>query len=326
MVARLHHFLPQCYLKGFARNRSKKSALFAMDAKVGRTFETTPRRVAVERDFNRIDVIGTAPDEVETQMAQFEGKLDKALEKIIERRSFLDESDRIMVLNFIALAAIRNPRMRENMRSAQEQTAKIILDLSLASRERWEDQMQQMREAGHPTAGTSVTYEEVKDFHERGEYSVSIDRTRHILREFSTAEAVLPLLFQRKWCLLKAPPGSGAIITSDHPVCLIWTNAGEQRNSVGPGLGSRNADLLFPLSKDLGLLGRFEGNESEYDISPYQAAAFNGTVASFAGRQVFACNDRFVYVMRPGAAPKRAAKLFDEPGFGRRSPAATARQ
>jgi hypothetical protein len=45
--------------------------------------------------------------------------------------------------------AIRNPRHRENIRSFHELTSEIILDLATATKERWNDQLQQMKEAGY---------------------------------------------------------------------------------------------------------------------------------------------------------------------------------
>jgi hypothetical protein len=316
-LARLHHYVPRCYLKGFARNRNKNSKLFVIDAKVRRSFESTPRNLAAERDFNRIDASGIAPDVIENQLAPFEAKLDKALERIIELRSFDDQSDRTIVINLIALLAIRNPRLRENMRRAQEQSARVVMELVLSSRERWEAHMRQMHDAGYPEAGIGVSYEEMKAFNESDKYRLEMNQTRHIAREFLVAQEVLPLLMQRKWSLLRAAPNSGGIITSDHPVCLMWANPRERHGFYGPGLGTVATELLFPISKDLALFSRFEGDECAYDASDYQVAAFNGAIACFAERQVFAENDRFVYVMREGVAPRRGSQLLNEPGFTR---------
>jgi hypothetical protein len=72
--ARKHHYVPQCYLKGFARNRSKKAQLFVVDSSVKRAFITTPQNVATERDFNRIDIDGEDPNLIESSYAEFESK------------------------------------------------------------------------------------------------------------------------------------------------------------------------------------------------------------------------------------------------------------
>jgi hypothetical protein len=222
------------------------------------------------------------------------------------------------LIRFIALLAVRNPRLRETMRQAQQRTAKMIMDLALASRERWEAQMEQMRAAGYPDAGLRVSYEEMKAFHESNNFCVEIDRTRQIARELSVSEQVLPLLLLRHWSLLKAGAGSGGFITSDHPVCLMWANPAQRGGFYGPGLGLPETELLFPVSKELGLLGRFEGDEREYDVNAYAVAAFNGAVACFAERQVIAEHNGFRYVMRSGLQPRGASDLLSEPGFTHR--------
>ncbi|MFZ3064317.1 MAG: DUF4238 domain-containing protein [Nitrospirota bacterium] len=56
MTARHHHYLSQCYLKGFTKGDSKKSKLTVIDFREKKLFETTPRNVGGIRDFNRIDI------------------------------------------------------------------------------------------------------------------------------------------------------------------------------------------------------------------------------------------------------------------------------
>ncbi|RZI39825.1 DUF4238 domain-containing protein [Herbaspirillum sp. HC18] len=71
--ARNHHWVPQCYLKGFAKSRGKSAKLFVIDAIERKTFQTIPRNVASERDFNKIEVDGVDPNHIESGYAHFEG-------------------------------------------------------------------------------------------------------------------------------------------------------------------------------------------------------------------------------------------------------------
>jgi hypothetical protein len=71
-MARNHHWVPQCYLKGFSKGWSKNSQLHVVDAVAQRQFMTLPRNVASAQDFNRIDIEGVAPDHIETSLAKFE--------------------------------------------------------------------------------------------------------------------------------------------------------------------------------------------------------------------------------------------------------------
>jgi hypothetical protein len=64
-TARQHHFLPQFYLKGFAKQNGKVWQTWALDLKEKRQFQTNIKKVAKIRDFNRIDVKDQPPDAIE---------------------------------------------------------------------------------------------------------------------------------------------------------------------------------------------------------------------------------------------------------------------
>src|SRR5437763_189414 len=122
MTARLHHYIPRCYLKGFTATRNKDAQLLVVDVSTRKIFVTTSRNVAAEKDFNRLDIPNIPPDALENDMSKFEGELDAALGRVIESQSFQDPEDRATIFNLIALLAVRNPRGREMMRGFMETT------------------------------------------------------------------------------------------------------------------------------------------------------------------------------------------------------------
>ena len=197
-------------------------------------FVTTSRNIAAEKDFNRLDIPGVPPDALENDLSKFETKLDKALSRIVTTGSFRDVNDRAVIFNAIALFAVRNPRWRETMRGAMERTAQIIMDLTLQTPERYKRVMIGAREAGYLRGKKDVSYEQMKEFHERQQYRVTVPSARQIEREVLQQEKVLPYLFNRKWNVLSASHGQGTFITADHPVCLMWSNPAE-RKATGPG-------------------------------------------------------------------------------------------
>lgn len=214
--ARGHHYISQCYLKRFTRNGSKKSQLWVCDLANGHSFSTVPANVAKERDFNRIE--GLPPGELDNRLGVFERAADKALDMIEQTRTLENFDAWLHVLNLAALFAVRTPRMRESVREFHERVARMMMDVTLAKPERWESSMRQAREAGHLPAESSVTYEQIKDFHDRGEYTLSVSTTHHIGLEFHVFEPVLRTLVSRKWTLYVAAPDSGGFITTDTPV------------------------------------------------------------------------------------------------------------
>lgn len=308
-MSRNHHWVPQCYLKGFTKGRSKKSTLYVTDFETGRQFPTVPRNVAAGRDFNRVEIDGISPDYVESGIAVFEGKLDKALERICREREIKDPEDLNLVLNLIALLAVRNPGMRENVRHGHEQVMKRVMDLTLATKERYESSFARAARAGALDAEDILPYERMREFVDRGEYTISVSTTHHVGQELKLVDAILPLLGQRKWLLARALLGTGGFVTSDHPVILQWADRPMTGKLGGPGFALRGTEVLFTVSHDLALIGTFEGPDGVVDADEKQVALMNGVILGNWQRQVYARDDRFRYRMRDGELRRGADAL-----------------
>ena len=91
---------------------------------------------AAVHDFNRVDADGHPPDAFEKGMAEFEGELGPAIERVKVAGTIDDENDRALILNFMCLLSLRNPQQREIARSFQERVAKHTMKLVLATPER----------------------------------------------------------------------------------------------------------------------------------------------------------------------------------------------
>lgn len=194
---RKHHFISQCYLKGFTVDARKDSPLFAVNLADGSTFRTRPSNVAAERDFNRAEDL--PPGAVENALARFETQVDVALTRIRQCRSIKESDDWMVVLNLAAPFAVRNPRWREIARDASERLSRAIMDLALASPERWESQVREMKADGMIKGEPKATYEQMKKFHEEGNYTVEVATGLHILREFGVHEPILETMAARRW-------------------------------------------------------------------------------------------------------------------------------
>lgn len=307
--ARGHHYISQCYLKRFTRNGNKKSKLWVCNLTNGNTFSTAPANVAKERDFNRI--AGQPPGVLDNRLGIFETQADKALNTIEQSRSLEDFDAWLQVLNLAALFAVRTPRMRENVREFHERVARMIMDVTLAKPERWEAQMRRARKVGHIPVTSKVTYEQAKEFHERGEYTVTVPTTRHIGYEFHVFEPVLRTLVNRKWTLYLAAPDSGGFITTDNPVCLMNTDGAPAtlRRPIGHGL--RGTTVIFPISRHLLAVGTFEDGGSMYTVGREFVANFNTLVMAHADKYVFAADDRFLFSQSVGKPLGRGSDLRD---------------
>lgn len=300
MTARHHHYLSQCYLKGFTKGKSKKSKLIVIDFKQKKKFETTPRNVGGIRDFNRVDIEGLDQNALEAALSEFEGQAATALKKLEADFDFSgDKKD--LILYLIALIAVRSPERREHMRQFQAQVIDQVMGLTLESKERWESQVEK-RKADKPEYESRVTYEEAKEFFDSKKYTIEVAREYHIHMEMVQLEAILPCLYERNWVLVKSTEKSGPFITTDNPVSLTWNEPDTippfYRNS--PGFGMKSTQVYFPVSKDLALIGKFESEDKTIEASKDLVSVLNSTILLNLYKQVYAPKIGFHFYAKDG--------------------------
>jgi hypothetical protein len=219
--ARHHHYIPQGYLRGFAQTRGERQwYVNVTDLDQKRTFTTNLLNVCGERDFMRVEMEGYEPDKLEKEMSKFEAQCVESIRRIAQTGKF-EGDDANHVMNLMALLAVRSPEMRENIRDFHERVAKRTMDLVLAKKERWEGQMRQLRETGEPVH-ENLSYEDMKEFHERGEYEVTVRREYHIGTEFRLMPTVLEEMGKRLWTVYTTDGRQGESVTTNHPVTLTF--------------------------------------------------------------------------------------------------------
>lgn len=286
--ARNHHFVPQFYLKGFAKPRSKDGKLVVFDLKDRKTFVTRTRNVAAKRDYNRVDIEGQDPNVVEGHLAKFEGDADQAFRRIIAARSIDDRDDFSFVLMLIARIVLSNPSFRDQRERLISDMGSMMMRNMVATPERWDAVT---RRAGAELIGDPVAYEEMRATVESGGIVATAARETLIEQEIALWPEILPVLEARKWTLLIAPSGSAGFVTSDRPFSLRWNVEAMNRGSYGVGLGCSETTLVFPISHDLALIGSFEDGAGSSVVDERMVAAVNSTMFFSAMRQVYAQAD-----------------------------------
>lgn len=197
--ARHHHYILQCYLRGFAKGSGKHCRLTVANLRSKNFFETNPRNVGGIRDFNRVQQEGFKPDALENKLSNFEDQVATAIRNVTESLSF-EGDDRIAILYLLALLAVSSPQQRENFRKFSEDVMKQMLGLSLASQERWKRLTREMENAGQGIKN-QLSYEEINAFYHEDKYDLSLNSEYHLELEFTGVDAVLSFLVERKWKL-----------------------------------------------------------------------------------------------------------------------------
>lgn len=318
---RNHHFVPQAYLRGFAKFAPaypKKAQIFVSDLNQRISFTTAVRNVAAIRDFNRIEADDQHPNALEEAYGHLEGSAASAIRRITRTATF-DGEDKIIVLNLVALLAIRNPRFRDNWADFQSRIYKSVAQIMTGTRERFESTARRAEAAKPPEERREIKpedYDNVKALIDSDEYDVVTHRNTHIRLELDTFETILRTLIDRKWILQVATPKAGDFITSDHPVVLRNTHEVPGPFGRAAGHGMRHTMLLFPLTRRTALFGQFEGDDGVIPVGSSIVAQANSMLIDNAKAQVYAYDDSFLYVKSRRLYPGK--DLHNDPETERR--------
>ena len=94
-ASRNHHYIPQCYLRGFLDPSLRKEQLHVIDKIEVRRFVTTPRNVGSQRDFNRVNILGQPIDAAEKLFAEIDGKIARILKDVKENATLPEGVDMV---------------------------------------------------------------------------------------------------------------------------------------------------------------------------------------------------------------------------------------
>lgn len=278
MTARHHHFLSQCYLKGFTADEADEFVA-CVDLQERKHFKSNRRNIGGERDFNKIEITGYAPDFLEKAIGQYiEYPASIAIQNVISTGNFIG-SDRSIILTLMAYFAVRNPYRRNYWDQLIDHLAKVSLSHAARS------------EIGAIINGVEIT-KEFKENYNEDDFIIQNHRHQHIKLELHGINVILPLLFERKWVIVQAPDDLN-FISSDYPVALLWKEP--EKYHASPGFACRDTQIYFPLSKKMALLGDYEMDEIVLCGSKELVADINSNILQFAHRQVYAPAENFYF-------------------------------
>lgn len=293
-IARRHHYLPQAYLAAFTDTGTKDGLLYVLDSS-GARFRSSTKNVAVELDFNRVDINGKPPDIVENELSALEDSATQAILNLNRTNTFPSDDDFSWIINLLCLIAVHNPKLRKSFNRSRELTIHIIGDLLVSNEKTWTHHLKKAQDAGY-IGETSISFEEMKKFFKERKYKIKFKPESNLRVELRAFDKILHILAQRTWSLLLAPSAGPDFICSDHPVALTFKGAGQ----VPIGYGLKNTAVFFPLGSKTGLYGVYEDLLPPVaQINQAQVALMNTRVSNNAERHVFSAKDTF-YIWNEG--------------------------
>ncbi|KNY05630.1 DUF4238 domain-containing protein [Achromobacter sp. LC458] len=292
--ARKHHYISRCYLQGFTHNGAKKSQLFVVSLAENKVFQSNASNVAHVRDFNRLE--GLPAGALDNALGQFEGMACSALRHIETSRAVPSDEQWNYVLNLAALFAVRHPAQRENTRRFIADVSERVFDLLMAKPERYYETIERARAAGYVSNGREISFEEMKDFHERKQYDISVSTDFHVRQEMKVLDVVLDTFSRRHWTLHVAGQNAGHFATSDRPLMLMNNDSTPPTFRRPIGHATRGTMVVFPISKSVLAVGSYDKPPAPVSLRAADreaVARFNGITARYAIREVYGSDARF---------------------------------
>ena len=294
-VARNHHYVPQAYLGLFTNTGDKYGQFHVLPTRDKDSFKTTPRNVAAERDFNRVDVDGYPQDHIESSLAPIEGSAVEAIRAAAQTLTLPTDRGYSYLLNLACLLFVRNPARRTVVNAARARVLRREMLQLVRSPETWGRYLARVRQYEPELA--EVSFERAKDFIRNERYKIEFVPEGSLRREFKAFDSVIQQFASRTWSLLVAPSSGSRFICSDNPISLVPTKTMSRKVT----LDTPHTELFMPLTPDLGLVGVFDERlPAAIKLTAQAVGVMNRRTAHNAYRYIFSREETFAITNRAG--------------------------
>ena len=240
-TAKLHHYVPQSYLRGFATDKDRVTVV-PLD-RSRKPYTPSIRNVAAQTRFHRVDGLPN-PDEFEQVLSGVEGDAMSVVRQFGAEKFPPSEEERWKLSFYIALQAVRGPDTRRTMEHLQAKVVRVEVGAG------GQKNVKQWIEKNLGFAATDEQAERLwAEATQPGGPPITFSNLAHIDHMTKTAEAITSAIAARPWLLVRF--GRRSLITSDAPVTLIRN----PKDEPWEGVGFQTAwGITFPLTRKLGLL------------------------------------------------------------------------
>ena len=308
-IAKKHHYLPRFYLNGFKAKDNAK--LCILDQSTGKSFYALPKNIAFQNNLYSIEQeegINTDKDALEKGFSKFEALVAPVLREMEQEKKMPRGKKRDLLLNFIALMYCRVPAENKLVTKSYKKMPKMILQITTSTKERFAATLKEMKKEGIDI-DENIDYQETKKFINSNRYTIEVNQNFKMKTMNDEIDILIPWLARRKWSLIFTDDSMKGFICSDNPVALVSLEKLPPISS--PGFAKKKTEVTMPLSKNIALLGRFEGKEEIEYATPKILAAINSRTRKYADRFIFSAEDDFLYITKEGTIGRKERLVKD---------------
>lgn len=240
-IAKLHHYVPQAYLRGFASNQERVRVI-PLD-RSRRPYTPSVKNVAAQNHFYTVGEF-EQPDAFEKALSKVEGQALRIIKGFVDGEFPPSEENRFAFAHYMALQSVRGPdarRTTEHLRASM-----VRLEVGAGGRENVGAWVRNSLGFDPTPEQEAQIWDEAT---QPGGPPIEFSNLAHIQNAVETALELTPYLVNRPWTLVRFDRRS--LITSDAPVSLLRRPDDEPWAGVGFATAW---GVTFPLTRKLGLL------------------------------------------------------------------------
>ncbi|MDQ2843331.1 MAG: DUF4238 domain-containing protein [Acidobacteriota bacterium] len=134
---RAHHYVPQCWLKGFTATGEANSRLWVSDYKRNKQWPSTPENTGHIRDFYRVDVPNLDPEAFENNYSEYESAIAPTLNRLLHNPRPPSSQELEDLLTFMAVQWTRVPKFRPTVLAMTDRILRVEMEKQLRSPASW---------------------------------------------------------------------------------------------------------------------------------------------------------------------------------------------
>ncbi len=302
-----HHYLPQCYIKGFTDSfdkvwvYNKEMKIFSEQGENG-TFHiryfyrvdfSKYKKISIEQtkkirllfniDETTISPIEEYPDMVEDLLSDTENQAALIIKKLVIGEK-ISKIERMNLSTFLAFMHTRTPIFRSRIEEFHKKDTNNTLRNIFANKESLENLLIKMQDDGYEKF---IDTDSVIKFYQEERYKIVIPREMSVRDMLLVSSYIDDIFYNKTWIILRT---STSFITSDSPTFLVHSNS-KLSKDINMRIDDPDAKIFFPLSKELLLV--MESTSAgpvifEEKIDKVHTRKMNELIASHSGNYIIA--------------------------------------
>jgi len=286
------HYIPQFYLKQFTDPETPKghqSYLWIYEFESHKWQRRAPKNIASKPDFYTfLDEDGKRRDEIEKDLSTVEAKTASLCRHKIANRQPLEDEERAIMAQFLALMMTRVPRIHNKYDSF---LSKIMADKIEMYKARPEA-LKALQQRYEKDTGRKLPEDFDASYFDPSRYRISVPKKLLLEMMISPIQDLTNIIYRMTWTLLHTAAPAW-FITSDSPFSM-W-NPKSNSSWHGHGLLYQDIEVCLPLSREISLLATWnEEMQRQIDLPQGLVAEVNRSSIVSADRFIFSPRKNFI--------------------------------